>query len=257
MLKARVGQKMLPHVVDWLDREIGGLAAGELVVIGGVSGEGKSSLAVSWASRLMEQDFQCAYFTLEESIESIKIRLAAMMYPLHPRRLAMADLREEDWAHVHAFDNVAATWSLMIRQDVLCAKDADAFLDQHPAHIVFVDHLQQVARHPGTSEYDSMTNEIHAWRALALRRRVAVVLVSQLSKQMFQRETDEPKMSDLKGTGAIAQLADCVVMLWWPDRANRGPHVLKVAKNRRGLCHDGLKLKFDGERRAFPFEVTP
>ena len=58
-------------------------------------------------------------------------------------------------------------------------------------------------------------------KALARELQVPVISLSQLSRQAEMRESREPRLSDLRESGAIEQDADLVMFLW--REKERGP----------------------------------
>ena len=78
-------------------------------------------------------------------------------------------------------------------------------------------------------------------KALARELSVPVIALSQLSRQPEMRESKEPRLSDLRESGAIEQDADLVMFLWrekergQDDQAQDGEVInLKLAKHRNG-----------------------
>jgi replicative DNA helicase len=78
-------------------------------------------------------------------------------------------------------------------------------------------------------------------KALARELSVPVIALSQLSRQPEMRESKEPRLSDLRESGAIEQDADLVMFLWRDKErgADEGDHDgevvnLKLAKHRNG-----------------------
>src|SRR4029079_18506795 len=78
-------------------------------------------------------------------------------------------------------------------------------------------------------------------KALARELSVPVIALSQLSRQPEMRESKEPRLSDLRESGAIEQDADLVCFLWREkergadDQDQDGEIInLKLAKHRNG-----------------------
>lgn len=248
----RQGATVIPYSVDWLNDYLGGARGGEIVVVGARTGDGKTSFAVSWLYQLAEKNIPCAFLSLEETREEILSRMAVIMYQdLHPKRLDMAKLEPRDWEMLQAFDGAAASWSAVIRDNLMLgASEAEKFLDVHPVKVVFLDHIQ-LAAHKGRDERQSLDEEIRAWKRIAVERDLVVVMLSQLNRNIYQRDTSEPTCADLKSTGLIEQMASQVLLLWQPEGMDEHSRILKVAKNRRGRKHEGLGLAFTSHRRMF------
>jgi replicative DNA helicase len=109
--------------------------------------------------------------------------------------------------------------------------------------LVIVDYLQ-LMQASSTSRDANRVQEVseisRGLKALARELRVPVIAVSQLSRQPEMRESKEPRLSDLRESGAIEQDADLVVFLW--REKDRGEDAdadgevvkLRLAKHRNG-----------------------
>jgi replicative DNA helicase len=89
-------------------------------------------------------------------------------------------------------------------------------------------------------------------KALAKQLGMAVVVLSQLNRQVEQRTNKRPVLADLRDSGAIEQDADVVLMLWPHRDLDRGQRVVgaAVAKNRQGRQGE-VALHFDGTRQRW------
>jgi replicative DNA helicase len=110
--------------------------------------------------------------------------------------------------------------------------------------LVVVDYLQ-LMQAAATSRDANRVQEVseisRGLKALARELSVPVVALSQLSRQPEMRESKEPRLSDLRESGAIEQDADLVVFLWREkDRAGEEQDAdgevvkIKLAKHRNG-----------------------
>ncbi len=116
---------------------------------------------------------------------------------------------------------------------------AEAGLD-----LVIVDYLQLMQATTSNRDANRVqeVSEIsRGLKALARELSVPVIALSQLSRQPEMRESKEPRLSDLRESGAIEQDADLVMFLWrekergQDDQAQDGEVVnLKLAKHRNG-----------------------
>lgn len=73
-------------------------------------------------------------------------------------------------------------------------------------------------------------------KQLALQMGIAVVVLSQLNRDVEKRADREPQLSDLRDSGAIEQDLDVAVLLWTVQEPQDGPRIVgwKVAKHRGG-----------------------
>jgi replicative DNA helicase len=100
----------------------------------------------------------------------------------------------------------------------------------------------------GASRYEVTTELSREVKLAALRLRVAVVLLVQLSREPERREGGKPQLSDLRDSGAIEQDADAVILIHRLATSSEGAFL--VAKNRNGPCGE-VPITFDGATFTF------
>ena len=125
--------------------------------------------------------------------------------------------------------------------------------------LVIVDYLQlmQATTQSRDANRVQEVSEIsRGLKALARELKVPVIALSQLSRQAEMRESREPRLSDLRESGAIEQDADLVLFLWrekekQDDGDADGEVVnLRLAKHRNGPTGE-LQLWFRKRQTRF------
>lgn len=232
--------------VSKIDAITGGWQKSDLVILAARPSVGKTALATSMALSAASVGKKVAIFSIEMSAEQVGSRLlsTASGIPLQAIRhggLDMVQLVELDqWAQtigkmgIYVDDSPTATPSSLRSK---CRKiSADQGID-----LIIVDYLQLMA--PDKSSKDSnRVNEVseisRALKGLARELDVPIIALSQLSRMSEYRETGEPRLSDLRDSGAIEQDADLVLMLWRKEQPSFEAAIetvsCKVAKHRNG-----------------------
>lgn len=112
--------------------------------------------------------------------------------------------------------------------------------------VMFVDYLQMFRKsNRRDARYEEIGRVCQQLREIAKLKNAAVVLLCQLSRAVEQREKHEPRLSDLRESGDIEQVADNIIMLHRPayyhlyeeidkDSKDDGEAYLIVNKNRNG-----------------------
>ena len=218
----------------------GGLRRGDLVILAGDAGVGKSALALAMALRSTAAGQAAAYLTAEMSAARVMERALAI-----EGRVRVDDLRRgglDDVAH----SGVAAAAIALRRRSPLIEDLRDAgingvsdFLAQHLGiDLTIVDPIQALTR--GVMPVDEeVADTAKRLKELALRRSTAIVATSWLRESAIGRTDTRPTLRDLGGLGALRHHADVVLGLHREELYLPSPHIegateLAVLKNRSG-----------------------
>jgi len=236
----------VPSGISGIDGVTGGWQKSDLVILAARPSVGKTALATSMALSAAQVGKKVAIFSIEMSAEQVGARIlsSASGVPLQAIRhggLDMVQLVEIDQAAqriaklgIYVDDSPVATPSVLRSK---CRKIATA----HGIDLIIVDYLQLMSPDKGRKD-SNRVNEVadisRALKALARELDVPVIALSQLSRMSEYRESGEPRLSDLRDSGAIEQDADLVLMLWRreePDFTRPVEGVsCKIAKHRNG-----------------------
>lgn len=240
-VQARWGRSGFQTGLSALDRQLGGLYPGDLVVIGGRPSHGKSSLLVSITLHaLATEGVAVAYLTLEMSAAAIFRRFIGARARLRLVNLRSGALGATEY---ELADSVAA-WlqhQPLAILDVadLGGKGADRLLlavAAAEAPVVVLDHLQEILTEGDSRAYD-LGRFVGGLKEIAVRAEKIVLVAAQLLRQADERRG--PSLGLLKESGGIEEKADIVVLLDYPIKRgvkDAAPEdlVAYVAKNRDG-----------------------
>ena len=127
----------------------------------------------------------------------------------------------------------------------------DQFWDkcqEHPdAKMIIVDHLHLMRHDRGDlTDVKALDDICQQIREYAKTRNVPIILIAQLNRNPEDRESHEPILADLRGSGGIEQDSDIVLLLFRPayylqreisyDEEDDGDATIIVAKQRNGIC---------------------
>jgi replicative DNA helicase len=224
-----------------LDKVLGGgFRRGDLVVLGGDVGSGKSALSLAFAVRAAALQTRTAYLTGEMTVERVLERVIAI-----EGRTRIDDLRQgtlDDVARANA-GAVALRLrdSLPVMERLPSAGGVPALaavLDQLPQlDLVVVDSLAAVA--DGARDTDeAVATAVRALKTLALDRDVAILTTAPLPL-LVPRADRRPTLDDFGALGSVKQHADVVLGLfrqdmYEPSRDIEGATELLIRKNRNG-----------------------
>jgi replicative DNA helicase len=223
-----------------LDKMLGGgFRRGDLIVLGGDVGSGKSALALAFAVRTSVQQRRVAFLTAEMTIERVLERIIAIEARTRIDDLRQGALDDEERAS-------AGVVAMRLREHLPILECVPArgseqlatLLDELPElDLVVVDSVAGLAQgsRPVNEEHAATIRDL---KALALARDVAVLATSPLP-DLSPRPDRRPTLDDFGALGSIKQHADVVLTLfrqdmYEPSRDIEGATELLVRKNRNG-----------------------
>jgi replicative DNA helicase len=224
-----------------LDRQLGGLHGGELVIVGARTSVGKTLLGVQIALRCATQSGQSALvLSLEMSAQSVLDRLVANHgnVPLREvitgavlrdaridgvlQALGAVKLHIDDTAALSVFDIAVRARSVKRRVGL---------------DVLVIDYLQ-LMQAEGDTRNEALASVTRALKTLAMELDIVIIALAQLNREV-DRNKRKPLLSDLRDCGAIEQDADVVLLLHREDFNNvdspeRGTCEIIIAKHRQG-----------------------
>ncbi|MGA2990008.1 MAG: replicative DNA helicase [Candidatus Korobacteraceae bacterium] len=250
------------HYSD-LDELTSGLQRKELIIIAARPSMGKTAFALNIAENCAVRDNKVvAIFSLEMGREALLYRMLCSQSRVDSHKLRTGFLGKEDMGKLRDglealmpasifIDDTPGVSVTEVRAKSRRLKQREGRLD-----LIVVDYMQLMsASAPGGRRYENRTQEVSAisrgLKAIAKEMDVPLVAISQLSRAPETRgaKDNEPKLSDLRESGAIEQDADVVMFLYRPEYYNpRDPDVdgkakLIIAKQRNGPT-DTVQLAF-------------
>lgn len=256
---------MATGLVD-LDKILnGGLRRGGLITVGARPGMGKSALAETIACN-MSHDYTVLFLSMEMPEAEVTERAVANWGKVSASRLSTATLTGEDWSHVTAAAARAADASLYIDdQPGLTLLDVTTKARQikrkHGLDVLIVDYLQLMS---GNEEkrYQQIEAITKGLKILAKTLNIAVLALSQFSREIEKRPNPRPKSSDFRDGGSIEQDSDVLLGLYReeqdkPDQESlKGYAELFIMKNRQGKTGQ-ISLTYQGEWMRFENHTGP
>ena len=219
-----------------LDRCIGGgLHPGELTVLGGRPSVGKSSLAQQIAHAAARQGRRVLFASAEMDGRTVALRALAHEGGVDSRKLRGSPrLQDGEWPRLSHAVGELSRWGACLMVDAASrtmpqiAAQARRLHARDRLSLLVVDHLQHLRQ---TDRQDNRAQAVGRMAAeckdLATTLGIAVIALSQLNREA-PNAGREPRVSDLRESGEIEQLAD-VVLLLHRDADTAPPPVVDVA----------------------------
>ncbi|NLE46804.1 MAG: replicative DNA helicase [Sandaracinaceae bacterium] len=242
-----------------LDAMTAGMNPGDLIIIAGRPGMGKTSFALNIAVNMAMADRKAAaIFSLEMPKEQLALRLLSSEARVDNMRIRTAsELSADDWKRLANATGRITDLPIIIDDtpsiSVLELRSkARRIQAEHGLGLIVVDYLQLMRSGRRIDSREQEISEIsRSLKALAKELSVPVIALSQLNRKVEDRGTKDkrPQISDLRESGAIEQDAD---MIWFVYRdeyynrdnpENKGLAEIIVGKNRSGGTGD-VKVAF-------------
>lgn len=221
----------------------GGWHRGQLVVIAGRPGMGKSALSLHNALEAASAEYGVLYLSMEMTCAELADRALAAYGKINLGNILSGVMKEEEWGRVTVANGKLhdLPFHVVDRSNLnffQVASYARRHKRKHGLDVLVVDYLQLMA---GAGEGDKRHSEIEeitrSLKALAKELSIAILLLSQLSRKT--ENARKPKLSDLRDSSSIEQDADVVIFIDReevdnPETTWKGYADLHVAKQRQG-----------------------
>lgn len=230
-----------------LDRVTGGLEPGQLVIVAGRPGTGKTIFGCNVANHVANRGGSVLFFTLEMGAREIGMRIlsARTRVSVHAMRTGTKD--EGHWKRLGDQLNEAGQQRLFIDDrpaigTAYVRAKARRLQRQHGLDLIVIDYLQ-LMRGQGDNRTQEIGSISRGLKALAKELRAPIIALAQLNRGVESRADKRPLMSDLRDSGEVEQDADIVAMLHRESLYSEAPKwiglaELLVRKNRNGPVDD-------------------
>lgn len=209
--------------ISTLDSIIPGFFPGELTILGGRPGSGKSAVALSIALHAARAGHAVAIASLEMTPEAMAMRAASEATANAGRAVPYIQMRsgamtEDECRMFIEQANAAAQLPITFLSSRF--SDAGAMISAvrqiaraTDLKLLIVDYAQLMTA-PGKNRYEQITAISLALKKMAVTLKIPVIALSQLSRQIESRDDKRPVMSDLRESGQLEQDADNILFCY-------------------------------------------
>ncbi len=284
-----------------LDKKLGGLHPSDLLILAGRPSMGKTSLATNIAFNIAKAHKKgrlpdgsegsveggvVGFFSLEMSSEQLAARILSEASEVPSEQIRRGDMTEGEFRRFVEAAKALETCPLYIDDTPAIpisqlAARARRLKRTHGLDVLMIDYLQLV-KGTGRGEANRVqeVSEItQGLKAIAKELNIPVIALSQLSRQVENREDKRPQLSDLRESGSIEQDADVVMFVYrdeyykerekpgddnleamakWQETMERvhGKAEVIIGKQRHGPIGT-IELSFEGRFTRFGNLVKP
>lgn len=202
-----------------IDNIVGGLIPGEFVVIGGRPAMGKTTFALNMAVKEAIDGVPIAYISTCLNEQQLLSRaLSIVSSASNDSPLSQRDTKGSPVSKL-----TSSPLFLSFNQDLtidILIDEHKHFIQQNNIKIVYLDYLQFIAYNEGFPDSDNIGKICFQLKKLAAELQITVIAISELNRNLEHREGVDgkiPQLSDLRGSCAIEELADVVLMVHRPE----------------------------------------
>jgi replicative DNA helicase len=214
----------VPTGISDLDMLTFGQHPGDLTLLAGRPGMGKTATVLNWAKHAAEEGIGSLIVSLEMPTQQLFDRLVAMDTGINGMNIRIGNFNTMQYQMVN--DSISRLYGLPIYIDDRGGLEFSEIrrtvrrqIKTHPEiKIVYIDHLQLV-RGKNQQNRNLEIGEISSGlKALAKELRIPIVALSQLNRSLENRSNPyrRPRLSDLRDSGSLEQDADNVIFVYRP-----------------------------------------
>lgn len=241
--------------VPSIDKATGGKSPGDLVIVAGRPGSGKTSAICNSIMADVAEGKPVLLIEKEMRPQELIERLVSIDTGISSTNMRLGVLSQEHVDKIHG--SLARLKKCPIYLDVNFRSTDPYYLEsivnkyknKHGIEIVYLDYLQM-----STERDETQTQEIgrltRLFKVLANDLNICSILASQLNRNVESRDDKRPIMSDMKQSGAIEEDADFIIALYRDEYYNKETKFKNmmeyiILKHRNGPTGT-VTVKFDG-----------
>jgi replicative DNA helicase len=251
---------------EQLDYETGGMFQGEMWILGGRTGHGKTSLADH-----MQTQGNILFASLEMNWRGLLDRMVASELAVHPRSVRIGNYYDDFYKDiVNTLPKMAEKNLYFLGRGLntgggvttdMLFKIAETMKMTHGLSAIVVDYLQLLTD-GGKSPYERISIISTRVKQLLEALEIPGLILSQLSRSVEDQhnKSRRPTLTSLRESGRQEEDADVALLMFRPDKYPelllenpelRGTAELILAKNRQGDSDISIPLMWDNDRRVY------
>ena len=255
--------KLIKTGFEGIDSLAGGLTRGEVTVIGGRPGHGKTTFLVNLLANMIGAGYKCILFNRELPNSELLKKLIA----LESGKLSYSMIRKGIYSESGIIELEKAKKLIVQKYNGGMLRMFDNIRDfaksssevkRFKPDVILDDYIQLI--NP-TKQIEQRRLQLEAlvndYKWLAKEHKAVVVLASQLNRGLEMRSaSSKPQLSDLAESGAIEQVAENVFFTYYDYKingnANKGKNIITIVARKVRYGETGeTDLGFDGDKARF------
>ena len=212
---------------DSIDKFAGGLTRGEITIIGGRPGHGKTTMLINMVASLIDNGYKVALFNRElPNIEVVKKLICLESQKLSYALIRQGIHNQESLAQIEVVREVIKNKyneeQFLMFDNIRDFAKTSAEVKRFKPDIIMDDYIQLIAPDRKIPERRLQLEKlVNDYKWLAKQMKCSIVLASQLNRAIESRnKAGRPQLSDLAESGAIEQVAENVFFVYYDYKIN-------------------------------------
>ena len=246
-----------------LDHMISGLQKSNLIIIAGRPSMGKTTLAMNIVENIiLQQKKTVLFFSMEMPSESLTMRILSSISKINQNDIRTGQIKKNDWPKLSSAIETLSDKKLLIDDTgeinilEIRSKAKKILREYGDLELIVIDYLQLMHM---SNASDNRTTEVslisRSLKILSRELDIPIIVLSQLNRNLEQRNNKRPFISDLRESGSIEQDADLILFIYRDevynkDTNDKGISEIIIGKQRNGEIGT-IKLTFLGQFARF------
>ena len=259
------GSNLIPFGIEQLDKAAGGMTRGEVTVVGGRPGHGKTTMIINIVKRLLEQGKRVMLFNREmTNVEMMKKILVMEFQEFSYEKIRKADNIDKELATISLKkeDMGEKYKNLIMLDDCKTLADAMKEISKEKPDVVLDDYIQLIRtdNSSGKDRRFEIEDIMLDYKWICKKIKCSAILVSQLNREIERRMDPRPKLSDFAESGVIEQTAEAAFFVYYPyavdDRENDRYEIEIICQKARYGQLGSYNMGFNGDKCSVYFDRT-
>ena len=253
------GNSLISYNFKPLDEFAGGMTRGEVTVIGGRPGHGKTTLVVNIVQKLIEDGRKVLLVNREMNNTEMMRKLIVLESP----DITYDSIRENEISDEYKailkngiIEKLGKKYKKLKMFDSLkTLEESSAEITKFKPDVIVDDYIQLIHMPSNLERRFQLEIIMNDYKWICKKENCSAILVSQLNREIERRFDPKPKLSDFAESGVIEQTAEAAIFVYYPyqyDDEKFSPYSVNLisAKARYGLTGEGT-VGFNGNKCKF------
>lgn len=256
------GTNLIPFGIEQLDNAAGGMTRGEITVVGGRPGHGKTTMIINIVKRLLEQGKKVMLFNREmTNVEMMKKILVMEFQEFSYERIRKASDISKEITQINLKKEALGEKykNLIMLDDCKTLADAMKEISKEKPDVVLDDYIQLIRTDGGNKDRRFEIEDIMLdYKWICKKIKCSAILVSQLNREIERRLDPRPKLSDFAESGVIEQTAEAAFFVYYPyavdNRDNDRYEIEVICQKARYGQLGSYNMGFNGDKCSVYFD---